>query len=139
MKLPFIDSTSGTPPKRQRTAAPASWSAVDRYRFSFQLSLSLAILSSIAAHAALTDISHSVILTPPQLTAVEQQAVTMLIEEVEKRSQIRWERVTAWPQTNAAVIVVGPIAGLKDLAGARLSAMLPTTGTNQAEGFHIAI
>jgi len=38
------------------------------------------------------DLAKAVIVTPGKLSGPEKKAVTMLVEEVEKRSQIRWER-----------------------------------------------
>ncbi len=34
----------------------------------------------------------------------------MLIEEVEKRSQVRWTQTDVWPEQAAAIVLVGPAA-----------------------------
>ena len=38
------------------------------------------------------DVTRSVVVGPPDPSAQERQAICMLIEEVEKRIQIRWEQ-----------------------------------------------
>src|SRR5258708_7578482 len=65
------------------------------------------MVTACSSTAAILDLTHAIVLSAPGLTAVEEQAVTMLVEEVEKRSQIRWERTAAWPERPASVIAVG--------------------------------
>ena len=62
--------------------------------------------ASVAAGEAPLDLTHAVVVTPPKLSGPEDKAVTMLIEEVEKRTQIRWQRTDRWPNRAAAVIAV---------------------------------
>ena len=52
------------------------------------------------------------------LTAPENKALQMLVEEVEKRTNIRWQQATNWPASDAPVIVVGLKTGIESLAGA---------------------
>jgi hypothetical protein len=70
--------------------------------------LLLAALTS-AARAAPLDLTAAVVVAPPDLSGPENKAVLMLIEEVEKRTQIRWERRTAWPAEPVPVIAVSSL------------------------------
>jgi hypothetical protein len=75
------------------------------------------LLSAGAARAAADepaiDLTRAVVVTPGKLSGPEEKAVAMLIEEVEKRTQIRWERVENNPHADAA-IVVGHVDDWKD-------------------------
>jgi hypothetical protein len=51
--------------------------------------LPLALLASVCAAAPL-DLTRAVVIHPPNFAGPEKKAVTMLLDEVEKRSQIRW-------------------------------------------------
>ena len=51
----------------------------------------------IASPAAWLDLTNAVVLTPAELSGPEKKAVTMLVEEVERRSGVRWEVATALP------------------------------------------
>src|SRR5438128_2138110 len=62
------------------------------------------------------DLTRAVIVTPANLTPPEGKAITMLVEEVEKRTQIRWPRTESWPADSTPVIAVGPAAALKSFA-----------------------
>ena len=44
---------------------------------------------------ATIDLTHAVVVVPPDLSGPEGKAVTMLVEEVEKRAGVRWDR-TMW-------------------------------------------
>jgi hypothetical protein len=52
------------------------------------------------------DLTRAVVVVPPQLTGPENKAVQMLIEEVERRTQIHWPRVTVAPADAAGVISI---------------------------------
>ncbi len=43
------------------------------------------------------DLSAAVVVTPGELTPREKKAVAMLVEEIEKRTQIRLPVVAQWP------------------------------------------
>jgi hypothetical protein len=62
----------------------------------------------------------------------------MLIEEVEKRTRIRWPETNAWPSDKSAVIAVGPRSSLKEFAGPYADAFLaPPAAAKMAEGYQI--
>lgn len=54
------------------------------------------------------DLSAAVVVVPKGLSGPPSQAVRMLVEEIEKRSQLRWTVTDAWPARAAAVVLVGP-------------------------------
>src|SRR5213080_2307172 len=70
-----------------------------------------------AVPSAALDLSKAVVVSPENLSGPERKAVTMLVEEVEKRTQIRWERASTWPSGSAAVVAVGVESELNSLAG----------------------
>jgi hypothetical protein len=66
------------------------------------------------ARGGMTDLTRAVVITPPDLSLREKKAVAMLIDEVEKRSQIRWQIATEWPAAQGTpVVVVGQEAPLQ--------------------------
>jgi hypothetical protein len=86
---------------------------------------------------AALDLSRAVVVTPANLSRPEQKAITMLVEEVEKRSGIRWEVKTALPGDGRPVVAVGQAVGLRGLAGLETEAALKEQTTNPAEGFRL--
>ena len=60
------------------------------------------------------DLTSAVVVHPPDLSGPGGKAIDMLVEEVEKRSRIRWTRSSKWPSTPAPVVVVGHAGVLKD-------------------------
>jgi hypothetical protein len=66
-----------------------------------------ALATGAFAQDAALDLTRAVVLTPTKLSGPEEKAVAMLIDEVEKRTQIRWERVERIPNRAAAVVAVG--------------------------------
>src|SRR5258708_11356572 len=71
------------------------------------------------AQDATLDLTRAVVLTPPKLSGPEEKAVAMLIDEVEKRTQIRWERTDTSPDKAAAVVAVGRTGTLDALVPTR--------------------
>src|SRR5580692_148710 len=83
-----------------------------------------AILALVATAAPLAaaepniDLSRAVIMSASDLAkpaAMTEQAVRMLLEEVDKRSMIRWERIEKWLPDKTPVIVVGLADGVHKL------------------------
>ena len=85
--------------------------------------------------SAEVDLSKAVVVAPANLTASENKAVQMLIEEVEKRTQIRLAKTAAFPNDSTAVISVFPASSLKSFAG-NYAAQLPA-GRGGAEGYRV--
>ncbi len=72
------------------------------------------------------NLDKAVVVTPAELAPREQQAVTMLLEEVAKRTLVRWPVVHAWPTDGKTAVAVGPERLLASFAG-------PTAETLSAE------
>jgi len=87
------------------------------------LYLALALLLLVPAQAgtgrALVDLSDGVIVVQDGLGPVEQKAVTVLVEEIEKRTGITLRRVKQWSKVEAgkAVIAVGLEAKIDEFTG----------------------
>ena len=111
-------------------------------RFSILATMFLGILS-VSANAQNTggqqiDLSSAVVVVPENISPRENKAVTVLIEEIEKRSRLRLERTTKFPASGASISVVSD-AGLKAFAG-NLASQLPSDTTGKkAEGYRVGI
>jgi hypothetical protein len=76
----------------------------------------LAALPGLILARAL-DLRDAVVVYPPGLTGPARKAVSMLVEEAEKRSNVRWPEATLWPGTNSPVVAVGLRSELGRFAG----------------------
>ena len=85
------------------------------------------------------DLTKAVVVSSPNLSGPEKKAVAMLIEEVEKRTQIRWANTSTWPSSDQPVVVVGPISLLNSVAGNYASEFSANRQPRVAEGFQIQI
>jgi hypothetical protein len=56
------------------------------------------------------DFSAAAVVVPKGLSGPPYEAVCMLVDEVEKRSQSRWTVTDTWPERAAAIVLVGPAA-----------------------------
>jgi len=59
------------------------------------------------------DLTDSVVVIPQDLSGPEHRALTMLVEEVEKRTHVHWPTATAWPLSPTPVIVLGTASTLR--------------------------
>ena len=84
----------------------------------------------------LIDFSQATVVTPPNLSRVEANAIAMLIEEVEKRSLLRWNHVTAWPVEPGPLILVGTAPSLRALEGTPAHLLAATTAP---EGYQLRV
>src|SRR5436309_4056239 len=104
------------------------------------IALPLAVLLGSAAlmHAGALDLNNAVVVTPANLAGPENRAISMLLNEVEKRTQIRWPTASDWPATARPIIAVGRTSALKEFAG-----KLPDLSASQerppAEGYRIRV
>ena len=101
----------------------------------------LILLASIVPCRA-ADLTRAVVVTPEGLSAQEEKAVGMLVDEVRKRTQIRWPVVHAWPAGGEPVVAVGPAASIAKFAGKFADALgketpKKETANKAAEGFRI--
>ena len=85
------------------------------------------------------DLSKAVVCAPHTLSGPERKAVTMLVEEVEKRTQIRWERASTWPSGSAAVVAVGVESELNSLAGEYAEELSRDRKLEGREGYRIRV
>ncbi|MDR3635681.1 MAG: hypothetical protein P4L84_17900 [Isosphaeraceae bacterium] len=82
------------------------------------------------------DLARAVLVVAGDASKVESKAATMLVEEVERRSRVRWKIVHSWPlEPDAVVVAVGRESFIKSLmrpgpSGARLPG---------AEGYRIHV
>ncbi|HEV3447914.1 MAG TPA: hypothetical protein VG099_24970 [Gemmataceae bacterium] len=80
--------------------------------------------------------------TPDNLGKPETHAVRMLVEEVQKRTLLRWEVKHAWPTESVPVIAVGPEHALQGFAGqfaGELARRPEGSAAAHAEGFRIVV
>jgi hypothetical protein len=89
------------------------------------------------ATPGLLDLSGATLVLAPNMTGPEKKAAQMLVEEIEKRSQVRWPVAEQMPAAGQPVVVLGQRAALAaafpDL-GSRLS---PGPNDARPEGYHL--
>jgi hypothetical protein len=108
----------------------------------FVLACAASLLSATTAAGqgtpALLDLSRATVVTPADLSGPERKAVQMLVEEVERRSQVRWPVATTWPAETQSVVAVGPWKTRSSWLGPHLAALATAPDSIGAEGFTIA-
>ena len=82
------------------------------------------------------DLTNAVIVTPPQLSALEQKAVTVLREEIQRRTGLMLAQSTAWPEGSGPVIAVGLAARAKEFGGAFTASL---SAPEAAEGYTLRV
>ncbi len=87
------------------------------------------------AAGGVLDLKEAVVLAPGSLSASEKKAVTMLLDEVQKRTQIRWTIATQWPADARPVIAVGQAAALRPVARGLLDRLAPAA--EGQEGYRV--
>ena len=87
------------------------------------LLLFLALCSAHAADTPMLDLSDAVVLVRQNPSPTEEHTLDMLLDEVEKRTRIRWDSTIAWPTDAKSVILVGTFADLPKLAPALTDAI----------------
>src|SRR5437660_5760304 len=70
------------------------------------------VFSNNLARGADIDLSKAVVLTRYRLSRSETRSVQMLVEEVQKRTLIRWEVVHEWPAASLPIIEIAPASAL---------------------------
>jgi hypothetical protein len=84
------------------------------------------------------DFTNSVIVTPANTDKLELRAITVLREEIQKRTGVRLNTLVEWPARRQAVICVGETAQVKRLAGS-LADILEDGKTLNREGYRLSI
>ncbi len=112
-----------------------------RYPLPRRLRLMLALISGlgIAAPLAALDLQNAVVVTSPEASPRQKQAIRMLVEEVEKRTGILWPQLTAWPQSNAPVIAVGLEGAAGAFAGPYAGTLAASATASAPEGFRLGV
>lgn len=110
------------------------------------LGVSLATIGVSGSSDSDLDLTQAVVVTPAGLSGPEKQAVRMLVEEVEKRTMIRWKVLTEFPAGPTPVIIVSPVSRLQTwcpwcLAGEKNSNHQDTKAqfAGRAEGYRIRV
>src|SRR5436190_370505 len=117
-------------------------SQVPRTKFQIRtlnLVLGIWFLEFGCLRAAELDLNKAVVVSPNAVSKQEKRALALLVEEVEKRTLVRWEVSSAWPGESTPVIAVGQASSLAQFAGpyaAKLAGLHPPAG---AEGYQILI
>src|SRR5262245_3806739 len=102
-------------------------------------SIIVLLLVTTVARGAMLDFSKALVVAPANLSASEKKAVTMLIEEVAKRTQVRWDRAMTWPSTETPVVALGSASALKEFWGRYFNELSSEPSFNAAEGYRIRI
>ncbi len=90
-------------------------------------------------HCAALDLSNAVVVFLANLSATEKKAVTMLVEEVEKRTHVLLPTMTAWPSSGAPVIAVGNLSTLQQFAGPYSKELLAVRKAAGPEGYRLCV
>src|SRR6185503_120086 len=93
----------------------------------------LAVLSSQGMQ-----LKDAIVIQSPNISNQEKKAVEMLIEEVEKRTQIRWPQINRWPDSDRPAIAVGLWSQLKQFAGPFADELIAKEA-GPAEGFRLCV
>jgi hypothetical protein len=93
--------------------------------------------TNINPSGPMLDLSKAVVVVPPRLTKREQKAIQVLIEEVEKRTTIRWPVVEQWKPGAPAAVIVGTRDKLRDLRYKLSDQMRLPEGREGPEGFRL--
>ena len=112
-----------------------------QFRSHYILVLLFSILISplnLPASDANLDFTNSVIVTPRKLDKLEQKALTVLREEIQKRTGIQLNTVTRWPGNKQSVIAIGQKEQIKFFAGP-YSDIFENGQTPNKEGFQLVI
>jgi len=92
------------------------------------------IQSTAFATQNMLDFSDCIIVTPEKLAKVEQKVITILQEEIQKRTGIAIAVTNKWPKDDTSVIAVGTKDKLKKFAGP-FSSEFKNLNIGGAEGF----
>ena len=87
------------------------------------------------------ELTNAVVVFPSNLTGPARKAVTMLVEEVEKRTRVHWPELSTWPakaDSAVAVIAVGPKSQL-DAFGGPYARDLQDRQTAPGEGYRLCV
>jgi hypothetical protein len=103
--------------------------------------IALAVLGPVGRNArgGEVDLNRAVVVTPADLSGPEGKAVALLVDEVRKRTLLRWEVGHAWPAETVPVIAVGPTASLRGFAGPFAPDLASRPEVKGAEGYRLCV
>ncbi|MCX6379611.1 MAG: hypothetical protein NT023_09065 [Armatimonadetes bacterium] len=93
--------------------------------------------ASAYAQESLSIFNHAVVVTPPKTSPREHKAVTMLVEEIEKRTRIHLRTVHALPKDDTPAILVGVHTALLAIAPSKLLSAGTKRSADRPEGYII--
>ena len=102
-------------------------------------SIFLALCLGFALPARALDLRSAVVVSAPDASPRQKQALRMLVEEAEKRTGIRWPQMTSWPASNVPVIAVGLKSALREFAGPYADGLQSPSSANAAEGYRLCV
>jgi hypothetical protein len=94
---------------------------------------------AIQMHGAMLELKDAVVVVTPGLSGPESKAVTMLLEEAEKRTHVPWPMLSNWPTSNVPVIVACTKNELQHLAMPSSAKLPEVKNSNAAEGYQIRV
>jgi hypothetical protein len=121
---------------------------VERYLPARSAALSLVFLALVVSPPSaaapdggtdpLIDLTTATVVAPPELAGPARKAVSMLVEEVERRSGLTWDTAGSVKERRGPLILVGSRATVEHLKGAgpRFTSVEPP---HEPEGFRIAV
>src|ERR1700730_9712821 len=80
------------------------------------LGLTLWVLAAQPLTAGQLDLHKAVVVSPGNLSKQEKKAIALLVDEVQKRTLVRWEVTSTRPAESIPVIAVGQASSLPQLA-----------------------
>lgn len=83
------------------------------------------------------DLARAVVVVPEGATEPEKKSATMLVEEVERRSGVRWEVRSRWPGGDGPIVAVGRASLLRGLDGGAERWLAGFTAPEGAEGYRV--
>jgi hypothetical protein len=107
--------------------------------FAFLCCALFAAAGAAAADNGFLDLTQARIVAPPGLSVPEASAVAMLVDEVEKRTRIRWPVVHAWPSAGPPVIAVGQASALAALAPQAAAELMGEKRPPGREGYRLRV
>ncbi|MGC8641535.1 MAG: hypothetical protein ACP5XB_16845 [Isosphaeraceae bacterium] len=86
---------------------------------------------------SMVDLSRAVVVTPRSLAGPERKAIDLLVEDVTRRSGIRWKVANRWPDAPGPVVAVGPASAIAGFAGPFAGPLRDQPRKTEHEGYFI--
>jgi hypothetical protein len=99
--------------------------------------ISLSVGAAFSSDAL--DLARAVVVFPAGAAGPQRKAVTMLVEEVEKRTGIRWQESTNWPAADELVIAVRLLTTAGNGGGPHAELLASFAAPKGAEGYQVRV